>query len=137
MYRIVFGSEVVGNLAGAIRRVVIHDEQINRRWQGQKPFRERRKVFPLIISRYYDQSAVQDWLLDKPVDLGKQVENWSPRQASSDGGRSAAFMPLQRAKSRPLASLAGGPDKSGASVAPFLVGGISCFRKATLVNGRS
>jgi hypothetical protein len=51
----VFRGQFVGEFARAVRRIVVHDEQVHSDREREKSLGHAREVFPLIIRRHDDQ----------------------------------------------------------------------------------
>jgi hypothetical protein len=54
----VFGGQFIRELTGAIRGIIVHDQEVNRNGEFQQALSEGGKVFPLVVSRHYDQSLI-------------------------------------------------------------------------------
>jgi len=49
-----FRGEVIGDLSGSIRGVVIDDEEVNGHGQGKEFGNEREEVIPFVVGRHND-----------------------------------------------------------------------------------
>jgi hypothetical protein len=54
----VLGSKFLGELAGAIWRIIVNNEDVYRDWKGQQFLHEREKILALVIGWHHDQCLV-------------------------------------------------------------------------------